>query len=262
LSDLEIDFSRTFYFIRVTGEHTEGRTNEDVTNIKITNSRINRIPANIFHVFPNTIALEVIDCYNMTLAFADFMFVQNLLFIRITNNNIPNLGHSPFFNAATLEVLNLDNNRMNTLGPAPFLGLVNLRHVSIANNNIRTVVPSMLTPLINLQLFIAPDNAIEQLDGRLFVNNPLLLSVNLVGNNINAIGASFLNVNENLRFLFFERNQCVSRNFINDEANLADIRSSFGTCFDNSPLGTQITLNVVGNLTIFDENDQVLLRIA
>lgn len=262
LSDLEVDFSSPFYFIRVTGAHTEGRTNADVTNVKITNSRINRIPANIFNVFPNTLALEVIDCYNMTFIPPDFYFVDKMIYARIHNNVIPALGGSSFVFATTLEVLFLDNNRINSLAATTFAGLENLRHLSLANNNIRTITPRMLAPLRNLELFIAPDNQLEQLDGRLFINNPELLSVNLVGNNINAIGASFLNINGNLRFLFLERNECASSNFINDDANLNNIRSALGTCFDNSPLGTQITLDVVGDLTILDENDQVLLRIA
>lgn len=59
LSDLEYDFSTPFYFIRITGDHMDGMTNEDVRLIRITNSRINRIPANIFNVFPNAEAMEV-----------------------------------------------------------------------------------------------------------------------------------------------------------------------------------------------------------
>lgn len=262
LSDLEFDFSSPFYFIRVTGDHTEGRTNVNVTNVKITNSRINRIPANIFNVFPNTVALEVIDCYNMTFIPPDFVFAENLIYARIHNNQIPTIGGSSFVFANTLELLILDNNQLNSLSETAFVGLENLKHLSLANNNIRSITPRMLAPLRSLELFIAPDNNLEQLDGRLFINNPNLMSVNFVGNNINAIGASFLNINENLRFLFFERNQCSSQNFINDDATLENIRNAFETCFDNSPFGTQITMTVVGNLTISDENDQVLLRIA
>lgn len=261
LSDLEYDFSTPFYFIRIRGEHLGNLTNADVRNVRLTNSRMNRIPANIFNNFPNAEALEVIDCYGLTFIPPDFLFAGNLKDARFVNNQIPVIGISSFVFATGLELLNLDNNRINALTPTSFVGLTNLRHLSLANNNIRIITPRMLAPLVNLEIFVAPDNQLEVLDGRLFINNPRLITAMLVGNNINAIGSSFLNINENLRFLFMTRNNCVNRDFVDGDTTLTNIRNNLEECFRNSPFGTQITLNVVGRLTIFDETDNVLVTV-
>lgn len=279
ISDLVYDFSSPFYFIRIVGEHMDELTNADVRNVRITNSRINRIPSNIFNVFPNAEALELIACYDFSFQNRDFFFADKLVDIRVVESLIPTIGDSPFFGASGMEVLNLDNNRIEELQDSSFMGLSTLRHLSLANNNIKVITRKMLAPLIrlgllwvfpyllfwwfyflfSLQLFIAPDNDLQQLDGRLFIHNPLLITVNVEGNQIDNIGSSFLSVNQNIQFLFMSRNVCVNSNFIN--TNLEAIREALAECFENSPLGTQITLNVAGSLTIFDENDEVLIRV-
>lgn len=262
LADLDYDFSTPFYFIRVGGQHASGRTNEDVRNLRIRDSTINRIPANIFSVFPNIEALEVFNCGSLNFIPPDFYFANNLREVRIVDNTIPALMLSPFTGVPTLETLILDNNGLTNLGPAPFVNLGQLRTLSIANNQIRLLTPRFFTPLRSLRTFDASNNAIEEIEGRIFSNSPDLEIVNLSGNNINAVGLSILNINENLQQLWLEGNRCANQNFvIGENVNLGVIREALSNCFANSRTGTQIAVNVVGNLIIYDENDQVLLRV-
>lgn len=205
--------------------------------------------------------MEILNCGNITMIPPDFWFSDNLKTIHFELNRIPRLGPNTWIASTNLEALYLDNNRIEDLGPAPFVGLTNLVHISLANNQIKTLTPRMFRPVPNLRIIAMPDNEIEVVDGRLFINNPNLLTVNFVGNKINAVGASFLNINERVEFLFLDRNECVNRDFVGAETNLVAIREALVDCFANSPFGTQITLNVNGALTIFGENDEVLLRI-
>lgn len=259
LRNLDQDFSSAFYFIRVGGVHLDGQTNQDVTNLRILDSRINRVPANIFFVFPNIEAFEVNNCGNVTFVVPDFSYADNLRVLHITNNQIPVLPPSAFFLASAIEVLNLENNQMNSLGPFPFNGLTRLRSATISNNNISVLTARMTAGLTQVEEFIAMNNNIEEIDGRMFVNSPALRIVNFNGNNIKAIGTSFLNVNSNLEQLFLSNNDCVDLNFLT--VDITVIREQLEECFRRSPWGTQIVLTVSGSLTIFDENDNVMIRI-
>jgi Leucine-rich repeat (LRR) protein len=263
MDQLEYDFSTPFYFIQVTGNHLSGRTNDDVQNLRLTRSETNLIPSNIFNVFPNVQALEVENCGGINFIPPDFLFAGNLQDIRIVNNNISTLGGFAFIHTGpTLQTLILDNNNMTSLGPMPFANSFNLRHVSIANNRIRVLTPRMTSTLRNLRTFDASNNQIEDLDGRIFFNSRLVERVNFSGNNILSIGSSMLNINANIRELQLEGNQCINQNFeFESEVDLEAIRAALNTCFINSPLGTQLTLTVDGNLIVFDENDEVVLRI-
>lgn len=260
LRDLDFDFSSAFYFIRVGGVHMDGQTNRDVTNLRILDSRINRVPANIFHVFPNIESFEVTNCGSINFVVPDFSYADNLRNVHIRDNLIPFIPPSVFFIASNIEVLNLENNSINSLGPSPFGGIAGrLRSVTISNNNISVLTPRMTSGLTQIEEFISVNNNIEEIDGRLFVNSPALRVVNFSGNNIKAIGLSFLNVNANLERLFLSNNECVDTNF--DTIDLGIVRDELEECFRQSPWGTQIVLTVTGSLTVFDENDNVMIRI-
>jgi Leucine-rich repeat (LRR) protein len=262
LNELDYDFSTPFYFIRIAGEHAEGRSNNDVRNLRIVDSTINRIPANIFSVFPNIEGLEIVNCGSINFIPPDFYYADRLREVRIVNNQISRLFVSPFISANAIETLILENNEITDLGPNPFNGLARLHTLSLANNNIQNITARIMRPLVALRHFDASNNAIDVVDGRLFVNSPRIEIVNLSGNNINGVGNSILNINENLEQFWMEGNQCADENYvIGTDVNLETIREGLQDCFANSPFGTQITLNVDGNLIIYDENDQVLLRI-
>lgn len=262
LSGLDYDFAHPFYFIRVEGQHATGRANEDVRNLRILNSTINRIPALIFTVFPNIEAVEVLNCGVMRFVPPDFYQAKALRELRVVDNDGLSLGNSAFFYLNILETLILDNNNLSAIGATPFTSLVSLQTLSLANNQIRTLTPRMMSPLRNLRTFDVSNNVVEEIDGRLFFNSPLVEIINLSGNRINAVGASIVNINENLQQIWFEGNNCIDQNFvIGTGVDLGTIRENLAECFTNSPFGTQITLNVAGSLVIFDENDQVLLRI-
>jgi hypothetical protein len=262
LDEIDYDFSTPFYFIRVVGNHDTGRSNNDVRNLRIRDSEINRIPANIFSVFPNIEGLEITNCGAINFIPPDFFFADRLREVRIANNRMGRLFVSPFISATAIEHLVLENNEIADLGPNPFVGLSRLHTLSLANNQIQNITARLMRPLGALRNFDASNNAIEEVDGRLFVNSPQVEIVNLSGNSIRAVGNSILNINENLQQFWMAGNDCADQNFvIGTNVNLETIRTGLSDCFANSPFGTQITLNVDGNLIIYDENDQVLLRV-
>jgi Leucine-rich repeat (LRR) protein len=262
ITGVDYDFSTPFYFIRVGGEHLAGRTNADVRNLKFADCTMNRIPANIFNVFPNVEFFAISNCGTMSFIPPDFLFAGNVRNIRIGENTVNMIGPLTFVSVSNTEVLHLNSNGIATVHLTAFTGLTRLRELNLNNNRLTTITTRQLLPLINLEVFTAVDNQISQIDGRLFVHSPSMRRVDLRNNAINAVGSSFLNINENLEELWFSGNQCASRDFvIGGDVDLRTIRNTFGACFENSPWGTQITLDVTGSLVIFDENEQLLLRI-
>lgn len=259
LDDADIDTTMPFYFIRVEGTHDGARTNADVQNLVIRNSRTARVPGNIFNVFPNIEALEVDNVEGITFIPPDFVFADNLREVRIVNINLPTLGPSPFTLAPSIQILTLENNGMNSLGVNPFGGLNNVQRISFANNNIQNLTPLMTANLASLTHFDASNNNISQIDGRLFLNSPDLEVVDFSGNNLNAIGSNIFNVNENLTQARFSGNGCVNQDF--EGATLDAIRTAMEQCFANSPWGRQISVRVEGSVIIFNENNQVIVTI-
>ena len=113
-----------------------------------------------------------------------------------------------------------------------------------------------------LRTFDISNNLLEEVDGRVFITNQDLESVNLSGNNIRAIGSSFLNINPQIRQLRLSGNECIELDFIYaSEFDLTGLREELSHCFENSPWGTHIFVNIVGSLDIFNEANQVIIRI-
>ena len=249
--------------ISVIGSHAEGRGNADVRILQIHDSTFNNFPAFIFTLFPNIEAIEIASCgsfeFNSSFAAAD-----HLIRARIVYNSIPVFPQGAL--PSSLEQLILYHNEMQDLGTTPFAGLTSLWHLSLADNNISVLLPSHLATLNGLTAFYINNNTIQHLENDLFTENHVLINAHFENNRISSIGESFLdNVAESIQFLGLQGNVCVDENFGIDElTTLEVVREAIQGCVDASspPSNGKFTFELFGNLTIFDQNGNELLRIS
>lgn len=263
-SNITFDFSNPFYYIVIDGEHTDGRTNDDVTQFAVANSALSSIPANIFQVFPNLEAIEGFQSGITSITPPNFTFSRRLRGVFITFNNMPGLFASPFMTqGATITHVSLYANQIQAIGGTFFNGLANLRYLSLANNNLQAIAPQVMTPLVNLREFLASSNALETLHARLFERNVHLEVIGLEYNNINAVGPNIFNDLPNLDYVGLSGNRCIDGYFDLQRTPIDDVNEALQECFVNSPPEPARTRNLLfelrGNMSMFDEyNEQIL----
>ncbi|CRL01813.1 CLUMA_CG015029, isoform A [Clunio marinus] len=264
--NVTFDFSNPFYYIIIEGEHESERTNADVLNFVIQSSNVNAIPANIFQVFPNIVAIEGANAGVSGINPPDFTFATQIRGVFANSNIMPRLTGSPFFVRSTITHLNLYSNQIEFIANTFFFGLVNLRYLSISGNSIEALTPEMMAPLANLRILLASDNRFETLSGRIFANNRNIEFIGLEYNNINAIGPNAFDNLPNLEYLGLSQNACVDETFeLNDVVTIETVNQSLQQCFNNSvpepPRTRGLLFEVRGNMTFFDEYNDELLRI-
>lgn len=250
--------------IRILGNHIDGRGILDVKVLEIHDSVINTIPSLFFTQMPNIEALEILESGTFVLEAGSFFFANHLRDVRINNNNIPRIVGSPFIHATNLEQIYLFDNHIEEIEPTAFIGLEKLFHLSIAVNKVKEMSAAHFAPLKSLERIYMIRNEMETVGNDWFHANPLLTDIDIELNKISAIGPRFLDGLDNLEYVLLSRNICVDENFkITEDFTVDDVRSGLQGCFDNFPVsGGNFTFDLHGNLTIFDQNGDKILRIV
>lgn len=252
--------------IRILGEHVDGQGILDVKVLEIHDSNINTIPSAFFSQMPNIEALEILESGTFVLEACSFFFASHLRDIRINNNNIPRITGSPFIHATNLEMVFLFDNHIEEIEPTAFIGLDKLFHLSIAVNNVRRLSAAHFAPMTSLEKIYMIRNEMEVVENDWFSANPLLQDIDIEYNKVSAIGPRFLDGLNHLRYVLLSGNVCVNENFkVTEDFTVDDIRSGLQECFENFPppvIGGNYTFEVHGNMTIFDQNGDQILRIV
>ena len=253
--------------VKILGRHADNRTIFDVKVLEIHDSVMTTIPSMIFVEMPNLEALEILNSGTFVLEAGSFFFANHLRDIRINNNNIPRITGTPFIHAHELEMVFLFDNHIQEIEPTAFIGLDKLFHLSIAVNNVKELSAAHFAPMKSLERLYMIKNEISVVGNDWFLANPLLTDIDIELNRITAIGPRFLDGLNNLEFVLLSRNICVDQNFeISEELTVDDVRSALQGCFDNflpPPIvGGEFTFEVHGNMTIFDQKGDAVLRIV
>lgn len=264
--DFTFNFSNPFYYIVIEGEHQEDRTNADVRNLVFEDSNINQIPANVFQVFRNIVAIQAINSGVTAITPVAFTFATFLEGLFITNNNIPRLVGSPFFTRTSMTHLNLYSNNIEFISNNFFNGLVNLRYLSLGGNSLTTITPEMMAPLVGLRTLLASFNQIESLSPRTFTTNRQLEMIAFEFNSINAMGAGIFDNLPSLEFIGLLGNECVSEEFeLGETRDIEDVNNELTVCFNNSipepPRRRQIVFELRGNMTLNNDDGEEIANV-
>ena len=270
LNGINFDFTNPFYYITAGGRHAEGQTNNDVRNFVMRGSNTNQIPANIFQVFPNVEAVEVIKSGIVGMSGPTWLFSNVLRAIFVSGNNIPALTGQPFGYdtaiGARVTHLNMYGNQIETISQNFFTGLTGLTYLVLSGNNLRELTPAQMAPMVNLRFFLASSNQLEILNGRFFERNTRLEVIGLEYNNLRALGPAFLEGLTSLEYLGLSGNECVDQYFEFDgQPNMDQTNEALQACFDNSipdpPRSRILTFELRGKMAMANEYREDLLTV-
>lgn len=216
------------------GNHTAGRTNNDVQRLQIMFAQTPFIISKLFETFPNVQNL-LIDSSGLTrIQLNAFSNARELTTVVIIRNSIREIPARVFASSPRLRSLDMDTNRIENIDENAFDGLASLQLLYLDQNQINKLPTNVFRSLSSLRTLFLQDNQLNSLDGSIFANNPQLFQVDIERNRINAIGRNFLDGLNNLFLLTMVGNVCVSQFWsISGSVTLDSVRADLETCFSN-----------------------------
>lgn len=245
------------------GEHLPNRNNSDVVFAHISYSNTPFIIQQLFAVFPNMNELEI---RNSNLQEINIMPDDRLEWLTLFGNNIQRIANGTFINQPRLSYIYAVNNSIQHLDVNAFQGLTQLLSLALINNRIEEVAPGTLSPLISARVIDFEGNLLSEVSEEMFAANRNVTTLYLERNRINAVHPNFARNLANLSFIDFSGNVCVDRSFSpGNEEGLISMNNALQTCFNNyhdvTPEVRRVTMEFVGNLTIYDQFGNIIARL-
>ena len=253
------ELSQTSGF-KIIGNHKSNRTNDDVVNIKITNSKIPFIIKELFVAFPNALAFEMNDAGLEKINPDDFKNAGNVELVYLTNNHIDSIPAHGFTGLKNMNEMLLLSSHVSRIHEDAFVGCYSMVTLWLFSNPIKVLQPNLFYPMTKLVALHVIQSEIERLDGRLFRNNLELQSITFQDSNISSIESNIFNNLDKVNLINLFRNPCVDRIFImNEVINIDVVKAGLSQCFDNfEPKVTRITMEFTGPLKLYDEKGNVI----
>jgi hypothetical protein len=234
ISNIEVADNENQVFV-VGGNHTDGRSNNDVQRLKIMFANIPFVISTLFSVFPNVQSLTIDSAQLSRIQPGAFDNAAQLTTVTIIRNSIRRLPARLFPAASRLRTIDVDTNLIVEVDENAFEGLSNLQQLYLDQNSITSLPPNVFRPLPLLRNLFLQHNQLTSLDGSLFANNPLLFQLDIDRNQVNTIGRSFLNGLNNLLSFSLVGNVCVNRFWsIQGSTTLESVKADLEPCFVNS----------------------------
>lgn len=228
--------------VTITGEHLEGRTNDDVEVVEVRNSRTPFMIQEIFTTFPN---IDELGYFNSGLQSIRFSRETRLSSVLLNLNNINRIEDNTFANQPQLRYLRLSQNNIRELGEDAFVGLGNLYSLPMINNQISEILPRTFEPLASVTYLDLERNNLTRV-GDVFSAMPAVSSIYLEFNQINEISPNFVNRGNNARLTYINLsgNVCIQRFFsINSDQTFGPMNRELRRCFINF-LGPQEEIEI------------------
>ena len=246
-----------------TGEHLDERSDQDVVYVRILSSNTPFIINQIFTTFPNVVKLEVESSNLQSVRLPENADLEWIVF---WGNNISRIDADSFTNQRRLESLRLTNNGIKELDEDAFQDLESLIFAAFINNRIREIAPRTFHALVNALTIDLEGNQLTTIGNDIFVNNRRLARLYLERNQIESISPTLSsNLNhENLDYINLSGNRCATRFFyLRDDFDREMFNLALQPCFRNfmGDEPRQISVQFTGNLTIFDQFENVIVRL-
>lgn len=216
------------------GVHLSNRTDFEVTSVLVENATIPFIMSDMFLAFPNMVHTSFVYSGLTRLQPSAVINTRNVVFFTATRNQELNeIQSNAFAGASHLDILTLNNNNISVLHENAFVGLNRCTSINLANNAIRKLPTNVFWPLRRLTIIFLLNNQLETIDGRQFIFNFRMHNLNVANNRINAVQRNFLQSMQSVRWLNFQRNQCINAFFDFNFRSNETILEAFEPCFDN-----------------------------
>lgn len=240
--------------IIITGNHLEGRTNEDVEVVAILDSNTPFMIQQIFSTFPNIQELEI---GNSGLQSINVSMSVQLQILDLYLNNITRIANGSFLGQRSLLVAYLDNNNIQTIDEDAFEEIVSLLTMSMNRNRLHTIHPRTFHAISDVRTISLQHNNLSSVGEALFSRNEFLTALHLDSNVINEISPRFAdNLREHLAFIDMTGNVCANDVFRFQtphdwDSTLFRLRNCFNN-FEGLPEPSRINMEFTGPLKIFD----------
>ena len=212
-NDLRINYANSEIY-QVFGQHFDFKTNSDVTQLIIKNSKILNLPNNIFKTFHNLQTVQFQKINLKYLSRGDFVGGSKLIILIVNENSIKSLDDNIFEGAEQLELLFMESNKIEKLSSNTFENLRTLKKLSLRNNLIKELHVELFKNLVNLEILIVSSNQLKFLDGKLLQFNNKLTELSFDNNYLEEIGEDILKYSTGLKKVNFYGNKCLNRNFL------------------------------------------------
>lgn len=203
----------------IIGKHLDSRSNEDVTELILSNSYMPFLSSAIFKQFPNVETVRIQDMKLKKLKKGVFKYANKVKLLLLGKNNIKTLGFNIFQGITSLKIIMMNSNGIENISIHTFNELVILETLSLKDNLIKEIRKGTFKQLVNLKTLILSSNKIQFLDGNLLKYNKKLISVSFDRNHISVIGTSLLDYTDNLNVADFLKNWCIDGSTDDHELN-------------------------------------------
>lgn len=207
------DFVATNGFIviqKVSGQHLDGNTNDDVERLYFEDQNIPFLPHGIDERFINLKLLSVINS-SLVHINNEALKMNNLIDLTIEYNNIKYIDENTFQNLRQLKSLNLASNHIAELHLNTFKNMNELKTLNLNWNQLELLKAGVFNDCRNLQTLMLRQNKLKIID------------------------KSILDPLESLQYIYLQGNVCVNRNDYHDFIELkAEIASKcIDVCAEN-----------------------------
>ncbi|CAG9798479.1 unnamed protein product [Chironomus riparius] len=244
-------------FNEISGQHLNGKSNEDVFYIYSYNSGANstNIPSVICQQFPNLDRIQIqrfgiraVDDYSFSnckkiqyiyinenyisqIHENSFQNNPDLLRLSLQYNQIAVLPEKLFINLNKLQMLDLGQNRISTLPTTAFNTLISLDFLLLNNNLLTNLPANVFNALKNMTMIYLDSNKLDVIHAFPFGVLPKLKTANLHSNKIYAIDEKFID-NTSINLINMPGNICADKR-IEDLTTRYVLRRELKQCFDN-----------------------------
>lgn len=218
----------------------------------------------IFTTFPNIYELDIENCNLQSISIPPS---ANLIWLDLYQNNISRIDSGVFRNQTDLLFFFAVSNNIQEIDEAAFDELGELLILVLVDNNIEAIAPRTFQALTELIILDFEDNSLTRIDDQVFSTLSNIGYLYLEFNQINAIHPRFAeNLRNSLSFINLTGNQCVSSGFeVISDVGWAAMNNGLNRCFNNfNGTGSdtrRVTLEFVGNLSLFDEFGNLIARV-
>lgn len=218
--------------IVISGEHLDGKTDDDVELLYIENSNTPFMIQQLFTAFPNIDQLRIRGSKLESINVPSFIQLRVLI---LQGNKIPRIENKMFAGQHKLDELKLEFNNIQVIDEDAFEGHETIRGLDFIGNQISELAPKTFHQLKNLVYLDFTQNSLTRIDGELLSQNSNLYALSLNFNKINEISPQFSEAfKDNLKHLFLKSNLCIDQNFEDiEEETWEEIEEKLQNCFEN-----------------------------
>ncbi|CAO1441114.1 unnamed protein product [Diamesa hyperborea] len=132
-----------------TGRHSPGKKDTDVEMISIHSTPLKYIPENIGSLFSLT-KLRLFDTQLVKIKAADFVGMENLEYLDLSQNRLKSLNIATFAKLTKLKSIKLNQNNLTELDNGLFSNNIKLTYINFEYNNIKYIGNTLFDSLTEL----------------------------------------------------------------------------------------------------------------